>query len=780
MGMRYAGFMAAAREDRLTREEREEAEKVREDTYQRQIERDEAAHQRQIDLLDIRQKNALKLRGIAASKAQRAKDQALRKKVDGIIMLKGLDDTPQVRAELTNGIEVLGSDTFLTALEKGRIRLNTPTPSASTEAPEYDMGEPVDVGEPGTQVSLADDTASVEVEGMPAVTRSTTEPLSFSDTDTQMADITATPSTELSLPEVDSPSDSLEGTSESKVELSLGSPVEEDEDTPESSSVFSYGNNPYIKLSDFAGQDAATLEQSIRMLGQQGYSEEELNPLREELEFVRKAEKEPEASFSELLSEADSFGKLNALMASQGELGLDEAELATRQAKITDAISNLASIQDRNQPSEKGFADLIGGADSVGKLNALRANTEALRKDGVIDQETHGTRMALIEQSMAGLSSATAAPMASFSEQISKADSFGKLNSLQAQLDAQLSEDPTFQAEYDRRSSLISTSMERLVDINRQNAEKDNGTLMYFPITPSGKIGSDGMMVTVRDGKYFTPGGQEVSADQINSGKLLPPDNYETFLRNYNGQADKIAQDVTIGVNTLQSLSNYRELVINNPAGINKFITVGGQVVSVVNSAGSAAQAVLTGDYEYRTFENDIMDNLRNLSADDRRIARAQLRAAYGMAAFSGSSGQALSDKELVLNLEAIGSGITDPRKAVGVINDNIRDVVDLTEQKRKIKFDGFIATDSLRGTMATTPIGTVFSDYIQTPGLFNGTTLTQISEGYADKVDYNFSNTPVGTPDFNTWMESARKMNPDATDADLKAFYDKEYGTGN
>ena len=46
MGMRYAGFMAAARDDRLTREEREEAEGTRNETYQRQLERDDAAHQR--------------------------------------------------------------------------------------------------------------------------------------------------------------------------------------------------------------------------------------------------------------------------------------------------------------------------------------------------------------------------------------------------------------------------------------------------------------------------------------------------------------------------------------------------------------------------------------------------------------------------------------------------------------------------------------------------------------------------------------------------------------
>lgn len=654
MGMRYAGFMAAAREDRVTREQREEAERVREDTYQRQLERDEAAHQRQLDLLDIRQKNALKLRGIAAAKAQRKKDEALRKQVDAMIKLQGLPDTSEVRSELADGIDVMGFDTFYEGLKSKRFRLNSPP----TQAPEYDTGLSVDSREAEPIVDLS--SATVPSDSIPEVSRMSDTPLSFSNTDTQMADITGSTEPTLSMPTAETPTDSLEDTSEAQVELSLGSPVEEPEEAPESSSVFSYDNNPAINIADFAGQDSTSLEQSIRMLGQRGYSEEELAPLREELEFVKKAETEPEAGFSELILEADSFGKLN---------------------------------------------------------------------------------------------------------------------SLQASLDAQLSEDPEFRAEYDRRSSLISQSMDRLVDVNRQNAEKDNGTLMYFPITPSGTIGSDGMMVTVRDGKYFTPAGQEVPAEQINSGKLLPPDNYDTFVRNYNGQAAKIAQDVTIGTNTLQSLANYRELVINNPAGLNQFITVGGKLVDVVNGAASAAEAVVSGEYEYRTFENEIMANLADLSSSERRIARAQLRAAYGMAAFSGSSGQALSDKELVINLESIGKGLTNPKKVVGVINDNIRDVVDLTEQKRKIKFDGFIASDNLRGTMATTPIGTVFSDYIRTPGLFKETSMAQIDEGYAGKTEYNFGSTTSGTPDFATWMETARKANPNSTDATLKAYYVRTYG---
>ena len=40
MGMRLAGFMAARKDDRLAQEARDEAKSLRDDTYQRQVERE--------------------------------------------------------------------------------------------------------------------------------------------------------------------------------------------------------------------------------------------------------------------------------------------------------------------------------------------------------------------------------------------------------------------------------------------------------------------------------------------------------------------------------------------------------------------------------------------------------------------------------------------------------------------------------------------------------------------------------------------------------------------
>ena len=269
--------------------------------------------------------------------------------------------------------------------------------------------------------------------------------------------------------------------------------------------------------------------------------------------------------------------------------------------------------------------------------------------------------------------------------------------------------------------------------------------LMFFPITSTGTIGADGQMVTQKDGSYLDAAGNKVD---ISAGKLLPVDGYETFVRNYNVQSQKVANTVSDGVNAVQSLANYRQLVIDAPAGLNTYISVAGKLVGEVNSIKSALQGVQDGTYGYETFENRVMSAIRDLSQDDARIARAQLRAAYTMAAFSGSSGQALSDRELVANLEAVGKGLTDPRKVVGLINDNIDDVVTMTEQRRTTAFDSFIASDTLRETMSQTPIGMNFSNYLDT-GVIDEETRRQYLDALANKTDYSFSSNqdPDGPP---------------------------------
>lgn len=659
MSMRYAGFMAAAREDRLTREQREEEENIRDQNYQRQLERDDAAHQRQLELLDIRQKNALRLSGIAASKAQKKKDAALKKKVDALILTQGLPDSTQVRSELAAGLELYGVDNFVTNLKSGRIRLDTSgiEANASTEAPIYNMGEPVEATVDAPRVDMTNSDATAP--GLRLNTQEGSTSLS-EPTDTQMSDLTlGTPDnqeTGLGTPPL-----------EAQTELSFGTPVEDEPAAEEGGSIFSYGNNPYIKLEDYAGLDSTRLGQELRILSSKGYTDEELAPLRSEMEYVKQSE----------------------------------------------------------QGNEEDFTDLIGGADS-----------------------------------------------------------FGKLNSLQGSLDAQLVEGKIDQAEFDKRSGLVLKANERLIETNRRNAEKDGGQLMYFPFTSTGMVGSDGQLVTVRDGQYIDAQGNPLD---VSGGRLLPPDGYETFIRNYNNSAQKIATDIDQGVGAVQAISDYRQMIIEAPQGLNPYISVAGNLVSKANSINSAFKGVVNGEYSYTTFENNVMNSIRDLSADDRRIARAQLRAAYAMAAFSGSTGQALSDKELTMNLENIGQGITDPKKVVGLLNDAMSEVVTRTEQKRSTKFNSFIAAEDLKQTMSDTPIGMDFQTYLynrENP-IIDDRTLINVDNALKGKTDYaykavedvssgNYTLQDIPRMTFQQFQEFLKGQPYDPSNPDSGSVYDQ------
>jgi hypothetical protein len=373
-------------------------------------------------------------------------------------------------------------------------------------------------------------------------------------------------------------------------------------------------------------------------------------------------------------------------------------------------------------------------------------------------------------------------PEDSFSDLIGEADSFGKLNALQAQLDALQGTGELEDKEFGKRQDLINKAFDRLIEVNRRNAEKDGSNLMYFPITSTGTIGADGQMVTVRDGKYFDAAGAEID---VAKGKLLPPESYETFVRNYNNQADRIATDVTEGVNAIQSLVNYRMLVIDQPQGLNNYISIAGKLVGEANSIKSALEGISTGQYGYTTFENRVMSAIRDLSAEDARIARAQLRAAYAMATFSGSSGQALSDRELIQNLKAVGQGLTDPRKVVSIINDNIDDVVTLTEQKRAGKFNSFIASDALKATMSNTPIGMPFIDYLNTTSAgVDEATRRQFLDALNGKVDYNFTQEAGGSLSemtFDEFKEDLKSRSPQVYDSysedDLRDYFTSNGG---
>lgn len=651
MSMRYAGFMAGAREDRLLREERD-AQKAKEDKlYQRQIARDEKAFERQKELSQLSFDRQLQLKGITESKAQKKKDAALKKKVDAFITVHKLDDNPAVRSQIASGIDLIGADAFVKGYESGTIRINVNRPVENEAPGGLSMGteiapetvKPVSVNLSGSNESDASKLSGFEIK--PSTTEEPSEGSSLApepSLDQQMSEgfaIDPNRTTEVDMPE------------------GLGAPIgEEVTDEGDGSTVdMTFGNQPFLKMDQFIDMDTDSMERWVRA-NEDKYEPDEIAQVKDEIQFRKD-------------NEGDKFD----------------------------------------------FSDALGDADTIGKLNALQNAVEAMPSLG---------------------------------------------------LDAQ--------AEYVKK---INESADELLELRLRDAEKDGSSMMFFPRTANGSLGADGSMVTRREGKYYDASGNEVD---VTSGTVLPEDSYEMFVRNYNGRADSVAKGVAAGVNAVSSLASYRQMIADAPEGLNQYVSLAGRFVDQANSIKSAVAALNSGSYSYESFQADVVQNIMGLSGNDALIAAAQLDAAYQMAILKGSSGQALSDRELMMNLKAVGEGLTNPMKVVNLIDANIATAIRSTETNRKTSFDSFISDEAIRNTMADTPIGQDFTKYLYSKGVLDVYLLQQVDNA-RNGVKPEFTTDSGGgstTPDFKTWMENARRLNPKVSDSVLKADYKKKYGS--
>ena len=598
MSMRYAGFMAGAREDRLLREERD-AQKAKEDKlYQRQIARDEKAFERQKELSQLSFDRQLQLKGITESKAQKKKDAALKKKVDAFITVHKLDDNPAVRSQIASGIDLIGADAFVKGYESGTIRINVNRPVENEAPGGLSMGteiapetvKPVSVNLSGSNESDASKLSGFEIK--PSTTEEPSEGSSLApepSLDQQMSEgfaIDPNRTTEVDIPE------------------GLGAPIgEEVTDEGDGSTVdMTFGNQPFLKMDQFIDMDTDSMERWVRA-NEDKYEPDEIAQVKDEIKFRKD-------------NEGDKFD----------------------------------------------FSDALGDADTIGKLNALQNAVEAMPSLG---------------------------------------------------LDAQ--------TEYVKK---INESADELLELRLRDADKDGTPMMFFARTPNGSLGADGSMVTRREGKFYDASGNEVD---VTAGKVLPENSYEMFLRNYNGRADSVAKGVAAGVNAVSSLASYRQRIIESPEGLNQYISLAGRFVDQANSIKSAVAALNNGSYSYESFQADVVQNIMGLSGNDALIAAAQLDAAYQMAILKGSSGQALSDRELMMQLKAVGQDLTNPIKVVNLIDANIATAIRSTETNRKTSFDSFIADEAVRNTMADTPIGQDFTKYLYSEGVLDVNLLQQV-----------------------------------------------------
>ena len=268
-----------------------------------------------------------------------------------------------------------------------------------------------------------------------------------------------------------------------------------------------------------------------------------------------------------------------------------------------------------------------------------------------------------------------------------------------------------------------------------KKALSEKGELILYTRSSDGGF-RDAIVVTKTvDGFVNTATNEVISPEALKTGKLTTKESGDQFIKTYNDNITKTGEAVTNGLNAVTTVLQYRQLVRTSPAGVNPYINFANAIQNQAASLSAAFNSmVIGGSYDYG-FEGQFFSNLDKLSAENKNILQAQLRAAYAIAASRGSKGQGLSDKELQQNLNALGAGQTNPTKIMGLINGELKNVVMLTEQKRKGALSTFISREDVNVMLSDTIIAVPFTDTIANE-ISEGGTLVQYADDYNQAMD--------------------------------------------
>jgi hypothetical protein len=111
-----------------------------------------------------------------------------------------------------------------------------------------------------------------------------------------------------------------------------------------------------------------------------------------------------------------------------------------------------------------------------------------------------------------------------------------------------------------------------------------------------------------------------------------------------------------------------------------------GSLINFSDDVLSGFNSMIKGGASYEEVLANIeqVDQIRGLSEPAKRIFTLQLQAAYDIARLNESSGQGLSDKELQMNLNAVGFGETRAEVVLDKINLAMKKVLGRTESNRR------------------------------------------------------------------------------------------------
>ena len=261
-----------------------------------------------------------------------------------------------------------------------------------------------------------------------------------------------------------------------------------------------------------------------------------------------------------------------------------------------------------------------------------------------------------------------------------------------------------------------------------QRANEGKGLFVHRFNPETGLLDPTRIPVSIAEGGYKSLD----SGEFLDSSEVEPvaEGGWEQAEKIYNKPIIEMGEFLATGASAVRAVLDYKRVAHNNPQDLNPFLQLAGNVSKTAINAIEATRLIgdaLSGAVE----RNEIPTNkegridyeaaqswlskVKGLSDAQRIIAQARLNAAYEMAAFRGSTGMGLSDRELAQNLASLGEGETDPKIIDEMADRALIGLVSKVETKRKSLINNTFRQDQIANRLGpNAPVMQDFKVYLE------------------------------------------------------------------
>jgi len=275
-----------------------------------------------------------------------------------------------------------------------------------------------------------------------------------------------------------------------------------------------------------------------------------------------------------------------------------------------------------------------------------------------------------------------------------------------------------------------------------KNALGEGEKVRFYPLNEDGSISmsADLIVYDASEGAYkSTVSDTTYTKEDIANGMIaLKGEEPRKTMVQFKTTIDDLAGFMAQAELGTVGMLRLRSLVENNPDSSNKYnqflSAIENEVDMLVDAFNyqTGNRQNITGPTREAFVVNAISNiNLfKDLKGIDKEIAQLTLSAAYDLAASKGSKGQALSDKELKANLEAMGVGRPADQR-LRLINSAVLQLVGNFESKRSATYNSIPWINDkheamVQGKSYTIKVGDYITNRLPDNDLFDGQMLLQ------------------------------------------------------